>query len=461
MPQSTSPTTDKFVSDDIANLHDRCGVYTRAETVNKILDSVRWTHREDLSEAQLLEPASGDGAFVAEAASRLLRSMRNSNLRLSAKSLIDRIVAFELHPVEADKAQRRIIEVLVVEGLSIPSARKVAASWIRCEDFLLAELPEAGFTHIVGNPPYARWSSIPEALRQSYEKKLPGRMARGDLFLPFLDLSIGYLRKDARLGFVCSDRWKFMGFAEEFRRDRLPDVDVEIDEKVEAANVYVRDVDAYPTLLVIKRRKSRKARISSVARTSRKTLGDAGYRIRVGPALGCTPAFVLEPGEEENIEPELLARWVDGSEVQESHITWRGRHVMALYDDAGKLRDLDDFPLAKARLESYRPQLMARAVVDNGAVWYRPIDRVMAVNWCGPKLLVPELAKVPRLALDESGAIPSHGVYAIFRPDGDLGDLYELLRDGGLAQALDGIAPQVKGGFVRCYKRFLERICLD
>jgi len=70
------------------------------------------------------------------------------------------------------------------------------------------------------------------------------------------------------------------------------------------------------------------------------------------------------------------------------------------------------------------------------------------------------LAKVPRLAIDRSGAIPSHGVYAIFAPQDDVEALYEKLRDGKLARALDGIAPKVKGEYVRCYKRFLERITI-
>ena len=75
-------------------------------------------------------------------------------------------------------------------------------------------------------------------------------------------------------------------------------------------------------------------------------------------------------------------------------------------------------------------------------------------------MLIPELAKIPRLAIDRSGAIPSHGVYAILAPGDEVEALYEKLRDGKLAEALDGIAPRVKGGYVRCYKRFLERVTI-
>jgi adenine-specific DNA-methyltransferase len=35
------------------------------------------------------------------------------------------------------------------------------------------------------------------------------------------------------------------------------------------------------------------------------------------------------------------------------------------------------------------------------------------------------------------------------------------LSNGKLAKALDGIAPKVKGGYVRCYKRFLLKMRLS
>jgi hypothetical protein len=49
-------------------------------------------------------------------------------------------------------------------------------------------------------------------------------------------------------------------------------------------------------------------------------------------------------------------------------------------------------------------------------------------------------------------------VYAIFAPDNDAEALYERLRDGKLATAIENIAPKVKGGYVRCYRRFLQKV---
>ena len=132
--------------------------------------------------------------------------------------------------------------------------------------------------------------------------------------------------------------------------------------------------------------------------------------------------------------------------------------MVNLFADRGDLVDLRRFPRLERRLEKFRSELAKRSIVRRGAPWYRTIDRTRAADWRRPKLLVPELAKIPRVALDRSGAVPSHGVYAIFAPDDRIDDLHERLRGGGLARALDGTAPKLKGGYTRCYKRFLSRI---
>jgi hypothetical protein len=164
--------------------------------------------------------------------------------------------------------------------------------------------------------------------------------------------------------------------------------------------------------------------------------------------------------EETDIEAELLVPWIDAREIEEGNIRWQGRHVIALHDASGALRKLRDFPRAAAHFRRYRKRLELRSIVQAGAAWYRPIDRVIALDWKRPKLVLPEMAKLPRLAIDRSGAIPSHGVYAIFAPDDNVDKLYDRLRDGGLAKALTGISPHVKGGYVRCYRRFLEKISI-
>lgn len=311
------------------------------------------------------------------------------------------------------------------------------------------------YTHAVGNPPYVRWSRIPKALKQLYDKHLSGSVLGGDLFLPFLDRALEATLQTGQFGFICSDRWRYMAFAEHFRQKWLPKLKIHSERSVQPAEAFEDDVDSYATILIASKLSLGETKTPEViTRRKGKTLCELGCTVRVGPALGHTPAYVLD-AKENDVERKLLRPWIDGSEIENGVITWNGRRVIVMYGSNGKLIDFERFPRLRERMERFRARLEQRSIVANGALWYRPIDRVCAADWSRPKLLVPEIAKIPRVAIDRSGAIPSHGVYAIFAPDDDVDAIYARLGNGKLAAGLDGIAPRVKGGFVRCYKRFL------
>ena len=448
-------------SEAVEALHRRCGVYTTPDVAGRILDAVGWCADVELRSARLLEPGAGDGEFVVQAAERLVACYRENGTEPKIDVLRDRILAFELHPDEARKARSRVVERLGELGVHHRTAEACGKAWIRNADFLLSDASgsgESGYTHVVGNPPYVRWSKIPSVLKVAYERHLPREVTRGDLFLPFLDRALDALQTDGRCGFLCSDRWRYTMSARNFRQKWLPLLDVVSNDPIDATDAFTRNVSAYPTILIASKRSTpRQERPPMVARPVGRTLKELGCTVKVGPALGTTPAFVLRP-DEDGVEAELLVPWVGSAEVFEGAVRWRGHRVVAMFDDAGHLIDPGRFPSLAQRLDAFAPALKKRSIVQHGALWYRTIDRVRASDWSRPKLLVPELAKIPRVAVDRSGAIPSHGVYAIFARDDQVEDIYEKLRDGRLARALEGIAPKVKGGYVRCYRRFLSMI---
>ena len=74
--------------------------------------------------------------------------------------------------------------------------------------------------------------------------------------------------------------------------------------------------------------------------------------MRVGPALGHTPAFVLQP-DEEDVEYELLQPWVSASEVLEGTVAWGGRRIVAMNQPDGRLIDLNQFPMLRSRLNTF------------------------------------------------------------------------------------------------------------
>ena len=444
--------------DPIDTLHDLCGIYTKPALVKRLLDRVGWTQRADLASARLLEPGAGDGAFLVEAARRLVASFVRRGRRLDMMSLRDRVVAYELVPREASKARARVVAEMKALGVHRATARACARAWVRTEDFLLAELPHPNFTHIVGNPPYMRWSKLPATIAAAYAERLPRTVARGDLYLPFLDRSFEHLADRGRCAFVCSDRWRYAVYAEDFRRKWCASMRIKTEPAGEPKDAFDRDVYVHPEILTAT--PCRTAKLPTAKRsTGGKTLAELGCTIRVGPALGVAPAFVLDPVEHD-VEPHLLHPWVDTREVLSGRVEWSGRRVVSPFDDTGTLIDLEAHPLLAARLRRFDARLRARYIVRNGAPWYRTIDKVVAADWSAPKLLIPEMTKSPKVAIDRTGAIPSHGLYCVFSHEADINDIYDRLRDGKLAKALAPIAPKVKGCYTRCYRRFLAMMTI-
>ena len=421
--------------------------------VERLFDRVGWTPEADLASARLLEPGAGDGAFLVEAVVRLVDSFVRHGVRVDINSLRDRVLAYELVPREANKARARIASKMKALGIHHSTARACACAWVKTEDFLLAELPHQNFTHIVGNPPYIRWSKIPDTIATAYAQNLPKTVARGDLYLPFLHRSFEHLARHGRCAFVCSDRWRYTVYGDGFRKKWATSLEIVTESAGHPKDVFDRDVDVYPEILTASWRVTSNEQFPK-RRARGQTLADLGCKIRVGPALGVRSAFVVAP-DEDDVEADLLHPWIDAREVRPGNIEWFGCRVISPFDEYGNLIDLQAYPRFASRLRRFDDRLRARYIVRKGAVWYRTIDKIMPADWSAPKLLIPEIAKVPRVAIDWSGAIPSHGVYSIFSPDRDIDEIYDRLRDGKLAQALAPIAPKVKGHYTRCYRRFL------
>lgn len=456
----------------IDQLHERCAVYTRNEAAERLLDRIGWRADADLSGAVLLEPAAGEGAFLVPAAHRLIRSLRAAGIDLTYDVLADRIQAWEIHPVAAAACRVRVVAALCEAGLDSDLASKLVEQWVCVGDFIAEHESAVRPTHVVGNPPYVRWSYVPAPLKTVYQRLLPPDAARGDLSLAFLHVCLELLIPGGRLGFVVSDRWLLMGYSDAFRTRIDPWVTLDHCVRLDETETFERRVDTYAVEMVLTKARGRRRKANQwTAWQDREaqaayrlwlgrwpTLQAAGCEIRVGPALGIDAAFVLGPDEVDDVEAELLCRYVGPKELVGPDIDWKGRFVVRLWADDGTPIDPANYPRLLDRLERHREQLSQRAIVRGGSPWYRTIDRVRAADWQRPKLLIPEMTKAPRIVIEREGIIPSHGVYAIFAPDDDVDRLYRALSMGVLTTTLRAIAPRTKGGAMRCYKRILSRV---
>lgn len=451
-------------AESVQTLHDRCAIYTSTATAEKLLDLVGWTVENDLSSAVLLEPCAGEGAILVEAARRLTASLRRHQIEISRDSLSERIISFEFHPSTATATRSRIETLLLSEGVTKATAQWLARTWLRQRDFLTADVSTA--THVVANPPYVRWAKLPPSLAATYRAALRPEATRGDLAVAFIDRMLDWTKDDGEVVALVSDRWMFAQYGEGFlaqTSDRGWTLNV---HEERPCNPFVRDVGVYSAIVGFRKTDKLEAAPTHFTRPRERelhgalvslhgTIVDAGCKIRVGPALGCGHTYIVKSGASRSVEAELLRPYVGRAELVDGTTKSSGAYVVSPYDSAGKLVDLRDWPGFAKWAKRRRSILSARSCVRPGGPWWRTIDAI-GLQWAqSPKLLVPELCQAPQATLDSTGAIPAHSIYAIWSTEWPVETLQRVLNAGLLKVTAEALAPQLKHGWFRFYRRFL------
>jgi len=459
---------------EIAELHARCGIFTQDSTARKMLGRIGWDEQEDLSRARFLDPCVGEGAFIVPAVETLIASLRRTATPLSRETLAGRILGMEIHRPVFRKAREAVGAALVRMGVDEPLASWTRDDWVRNDDFLLRDFQGATFTHVVANPPYLRWGKLPQGLSGTYRACLPGAWTSSDLSVAFIAKMIDLTADGGRLAILSSDRWMHAAHAERFREGSLRKVRIDHVEKVDPREVFDTPVSTYPVIAVLTRADAGDAAPLPAMQVADKSLRaivegwmsrfpsivKAGCEIRVGPALGREAAFVARALD---VEEALLSPYLRAREIVGDRLAWEGNRVISVHAPSGGLIDLRRYPRAARHLGRFRQRLEERACVTGdkcAGQWYRTIDRVDPTLWARNKILLPEIFRVPRIALDQGGYVPAHSIYAIFSASWPLPVLRDLLACGVLGVVMDCIAPRIGGGCKRCYKRFLSRLPL-
>lgn len=466
-----------------------------------MLDLVDWTEASNLVGARLLEPACGDGAFVAEAGRRLVRSHQ----AIDISTLAGMIVAFEFEATTARHARANVAAALQGEGLKRGDAVFLAKTWIRTEDFLTSDL-DGLFSQVVGNPPYMRWSLVPDILRKAYRKALPVHVARGDLCLGFVWRGLQALRpQTGAMAFLCADRWLRCaygaGVREAFVKTHALAAHVEVHDvpvfagdravsayaaisliraRTNAATFFARATSTKDLRALLKDARAHDAigqasepgrpssRISLVEdntgraldllRTGGVPLAKAGVQVKCGVALGAVKVFVVDPTV--NIEADRLVPLIRSVDVAEDGAVTAVRRVINVWTEAGELVDLTAYPKLSAHLEAHRAQLTVRACVGEPEQWYRSIDKIHLGRVAAPKVLVVGMAKHARIGLDAGGRQHGNALYALTSGSWPVLALRRLL-DGGVLE-LFGVAlsPRFSGGTKRFDGHVLSQVHL-
>jgi len=489
-------------------------VFTKAWVVELLLDLAGYDDQANLVDAQAVEPAAGEGAFLVPMALRLVRSCLRQGRPLldCAASLI----AYELDSSSADTTRQAVAMALRSADVSQAVAEQLAERWVRAGDYLFEafRLPPADF--VIGNPPYIRLEDIPPENASLYRDAYPTMRGRADLYVAFFEAALRQLRDNGVCAFICADRWMLNQYGAELRRLVTRSYGVETVVEMHNANPFDDDVSAYPAITVIRRARQRQAVVASVGAdvdpasgqalaVSLRSAGqgksplpsglvtavvdrwfqgsdpwpcgsparlavlrqledrfepleseDTGTRVGIGVATGLDKVFITQDAK--LVEPSRLLPLALAQDTASGQMAWSGRYLVNPWDRDG-LVDLDRFPRLAGYLRMHQESLKSRHTAQkNRQGWYRTIDRVTMELTGQPKLYIHDIKDCFNPVLDAGETYPHHNLYFIVSEVWDLEVLGGLLLSSIGQLFIEAYGVRMRGGYLRFQAQYLRRI---
>lgn len=148
----------------------------------------------DWSTARVLDPASGGGAFLLQAAARMRCALEGSEPAFVLAQLGNRLSGFELDPHAASLSQAAL--EIFLSDLSMASNRDVPVFVKVCDT--LEETPLEQYDLVIGNPPYGR-VSLTAAQRARFARSLYGH---ANLYGVFTDIAVRWTRPGGVIAYL-------------------------------------------------------------------------------------------------------------------------------------------------------------------------------------------------------------------------------------------------------------------
>lgn len=491
----------------------RGAVYTRPEVVDFILDLAGYTTDQPLHEKRILEPSFGGGEFLLACIARLLKAWSASNRtpETMVPDLADAIRAVELHHTTYEETRERVLAYLCQTGIGVRSAQHLVGVWLMQGDFLLMPL-DGVFDFVVGNPPYVRQERIPSLLLTEYRKRFATLYDRADLYVPFIERSLGMLAHGGKLGFICTDRWMKNRYGAPLRELVARDFHLDVFVDMIDTPSFSREVTTYPAITVISRKRGRATRVAFRPAIQRKNLTsltrelcaeplpdggavreqenvvngrepwiftgtrkgallrrieekfplleEVGCKIGIGVATGADRMFIAS-FDKLDVEPDRKLPLVSTRDICSGEVCWQGFGVLNPFSDSGALVDLNAFPRLKEYFEERKHVIAKRHCARKSpGNWYRTIDKIIPDLAARQKLLIPDIKGVAHVVYEKGGFYPHHNLYYVVSDAWDLRALQGVLLSGVTRLTMTSYSTQMRGGYFRFQAQYLRRIRL-
>ena len=490
-------------------------VYTKPWAVEFLLDLAGYDPREDLVDALAIEPAAGEGAFLAPMAVRLVDSCRRRGRPL--RECADSLIAYDLDEESTIVARRAVVGALTGVGVDEAAAEGLAIGWVRAGDYLLesSSLPRADF--VIGNPPYIRLENIPPETAGLYRGTYPTMRGRADVYVAFFEAALRQLNPSGVCAYLCADRWMLNQYGAELRRLVTGGFAVEAVVEMHEADPFDDDVSAYPAITVIRRGRQGRAVVASAGPTagsasvgslasslravaagapaqlpaglqaaaverwftgtdpwpcgspSRLTLlrrleahfgplesDVTGTKVGIGVATGLDKVFITKDAS--LVESSRLLPLALAEDTASGQFRWSGHFLVNPWDADG-LVELDQHPRLRAYLDRHQGPIQKRDTARrNPQGWYRTIDRVDPTLTARKKLYIPDIKDVFNPVLDDGETYPHHNLYFIRSACWDLEVLGGLLLSSVAQLFVEAYGVRMRGGYLRFQAQYLRRV---
>lgn len=485
-------------------------VFTRRWVVETILDLVGYTCDRDLADLVVIEPSCGSGAFVGVIVERLIASAQRFGRPLS--DIKRSLLAVDLLPEHVAAARGVARRQLTAAGVGEAAAVDLATAWIQQADFLLDDLPES-VDVVVGNPPYVRYDDLPPATAASYRQRWSTMRGRGDIYVGFLQRSLGLLKPGGKMGVICADRWMRNQYGADLRELISQNYSVDHVWSMHDVDAFETQVSAYPAITVVSAQSQQEAlvveatsdfgaeqsaELLAAIETGAPDLEGHGYKghrmaewfstetwptgsparlalieylnarflplhdpargttVSIGIATGADKVFLTKDADA--VEPDRLLPLAMRRDLMTGHFEWQGNYLVNPWQADGGLVDLSEYPKMKAYLSAH-PQLRERFVAKkNPDSWHRTIDKVRAEIIDRPKLLLQDMKTTIHPVLEPGGWYPHHNLYYVVSDEWDMEVLGGLLLSRVAQAFIEAYCVRMRGGTLRFQAQYLKRI---
>jgi type I restriction-modification system DNA methylase subunit len=261
-------------------LEERGAIYTKAEVVEFILDLVGYTIDRPLHTFRLLEPSFGEGGFILVAIKRLMKAWRkhSGDLKSPERNLSTAILAVELNADSFIYTHKKVVDLLIEEGIAHKQAKSLASHWLKQADFLLIDI-FVKYDFIVGNPPYVRQELISPELISEYRNRYRTIFDRADLYIPFFERSLNLLSAEGCLGLICTDRWMKNRYGGPLRKLISDYFHLKYYVNMVGVDAFETTVSTYPAITVITKQKGRITRTAEKPTITKRALANLSAQL--------------------------------------------------------------------------------------------------------------------------------------------------------------------------------------